>query len=449
MKRFVILSLLAILILFAGCTDISGSAKAGNFGNSAKDQQILNYFKTKYGDLSIKGNNPRIIEPLMATSITDYIPADIVSKYSKSTQKLYVWFVYDDFSEGDTIEVKWVYKGDGTTIHTFSEKTGPDFGRASFSLEMPDSGWPVGKYSVTISGKGVSATVDFEIIDGATVSEPIPFLGAVPQPTPSATPEATATPAAIEPTPTPVQDELLYSNSNIGGCSYTDTSTIVLEEDAHISKLRMWYYWNQGETTLSFTLKKGEEVVDQGNLERASCDPYQTSWCEANYYPDKDFTAGTYVLKAGIARLCQNSESQGNGMYMVFGKKLGTTTPSPEVTPAAQPTAAIGSQTSSGFTVQELGCSFTGSWSSNWGDMEFKQDGSKVTATYTYDSGKIDAVISGNILIGKWSEAPSYAEPGDAGDVELELSTDCKSFTGNWRYGTGGAWSGGWTGTKK
>lgn len=110
-----------------------------------------------------------------------------------------------------------------------------------------------------------------------------------------------------------------------------------------------------------------------------------------------------------------------------------------------EPVKAI---SNSGFTIQKLDCQYTGSWTSNWGAMTFTQSGNSVTATYTHDSGKISATANGNILIGTWSEAPSYASPKDAGDVELELSTDCKTFTGHWRYGSSGSWSGGWSGTK-
>ncbi|MFA5746576.1 MAG: cohesin domain-containing protein [Candidatus Paceibacterota bacterium] len=91
---------------------------------------------------------------------------------------------------------------------------------------------------------------------------------------------------------------------------------------------------------------------------------------------------------------------------------------------------------------------FESTWQTNWGEMKLKQEGLKVTGTYTHDSGKIDATVSGNSLVGKWSEYPSYKEPGDAGDVELKMSADGKSFEGSWRYGSAGGWSGGWTGTR-
>jgi hypothetical protein len=96
--------------------------------------------------------------------------------------------------------------------------------------------------------------------------------------------------------------------------------------------------------------------------------------------------------------------------------------------------------------VAQLG--WTGTWNSNWGTMTLVQTGSSVTGNYTHDSGKISGTVSGNKLVGTWSESPSYSAPNDAGDVELTLSSDENSFTGSWRYGSSGSWDGSWTGTK-
>ena len=94
-------------------------------------------------------------------------------------------------------------------------------------------------------------------------------------------------------------------------------------------------------------------------------------------------------------------------------------------------------------------CVFDGVWGTDWGDMALTQAGNVVTGTYTHDSGKITGTVSGGVLKGKWSESPSYAEPSDAGDIEFTISSDCKSFTGKWRYGSTGDMSSGWAGTRK
>ena len=95
---------------------------------------------------------------------------------------------------------------------------------------------------------------------------------------------------------------------------------------------------------------------------------------------------------------------------------------------------------------EDLGTySWAGEWQTNWGDMTLTQNGAKVSGTYTYDNGKISGTVSGNILTGTWSEAPSYVPPDDAGEIEFVMSADGKSFTGKWRYGSEGSW-GNWEG---
>jgi hypothetical protein len=80
--------------------------------------------------------------------------------------------------------------------------------------------------------------------------------------------------------------------------------------------------------------------------------------------------------------------------------------------------------------------------------MVLVQTGNNVSGTYTHDSGHIVGTLSGNKLTGTWSESPSYSPPDDAGDVELTISGDCNSITGQWRYGSTGGWSGSWSGTR-
>jgi hypothetical protein len=92
---------------------------------------------------------------------------------------------------------------------------------------------------------------------------------------------------------------------------------------------------------------------------------------------------------------------------------------------------------------------WTGKWeSAEWGTMELTQTGNSVTGIYTWDEGRIDGTVNGNVLSGTWSEAPSYTPPDDAGDFEFSLSSDGNSFTGKWRYGSSGDWEGDWTGER-
>ena len=95
---------------------------------------------------------------------------------------------------------------------------------------------------------------------------------------------------------------------------------------------------------------------------------------------------------------------------------------------------------------------WSGTWDTNWGTMYLTQSLGKIAGTYDYDDGKIEGYISknlsGNMMVGTWSEYPSYEPPDDAGDIEFTMSPDCNSFTGRWRYGSSGDWNGDWSGTR-
>jgi len=101
---------------------------------------------------------------------------------------------------------------------------------------------------------------------------------------------------------------------------------------------------------------------------------------------------------------------------------------------------------------QTTGLNWSGTWDTNWGTMYLTQSLGHVTGTYDYQGGKIEGYISknltGDILVGTWSEEPSYAPPDDAGDIEFIMASDFNSFTGHWRYGSSGDWYSDWTGTR-
>ncbi|MDD4029278.1 MAG: hypothetical protein PHX86_06195 [Caldisericia bacterium] len=169
----VLIVLIALCLVSVGCKDITGSFKPGSFGKTTREKAMIEAIKEKYGDITQKGD-PRFLEARMTSQIEDFIPVDTVSKYSKDSAKLFAWFVYDNFNN-DTLEIEWIYIEDDYSIHTFQSQTGDDFGRGAFILERPDDGWALGKYKVIIRGRGLSVTLPFEIHDGPTVSEPLPF----------------------------------------------------------------------------------------------------------------------------------------------------------------------------------------------------------------------------------------------------------------------------------
>ncbi len=97
------------------------------------------------------------------------------------------------------------------------------------------------------------------------------------------------------------------------------------------------------------------------------------------------------------------------------------------------------------------GCSFTGKWSTNWGEMDLVQSGPSVTGNYTFDEGRINGTVSGGTMSGWWSENASenaYQPPENAGDAIFNMSSDCNNLSGVWRYGSEGEFAGGWVASR-
>jgi hypothetical protein len=90
---------------------------------------------------------------------------------------------------------------------------------------------------------------------------------------------------------------------------------------------------------------------------------------------------------------------------------------------------------------------WAGTWETTYGTMVLTQTGNQVSGYYEHSNGHITGTVSGNVLYGTWSEAPTYAAPDNAGDVQLTISPDGKTFTGGWRYGSSGSWNMNWNGT--
>ena len=220
------------------------------------------------------------------------------------------------------------------------------------------------------------------------------------------------------------------TNNYLGGCALTDTSTWTSDSDMQVARLQVWYSWNTGETTVAYTLKKDGADFSSGTFTRAECDPYQAQWCNGNFDINREFPAGNYELKVANARMCLKPGA--TGTVRLYG-------------------TVTGAKASNNAPPALASCTYSGNWNTDWGTMTLVQTGSTVSGNYTWDSGRISGTVSNGKFIGKWSESPTYSEPDDAGDAEFEFTTDCNSFTGNWRYGTGGAgaaWSGTWVGTK-
>jgi hypothetical protein len=82
----------------------------------------------------------------------------------------------------------------------------------------------------------------------------------------------------------------------------------------------------------------------------------------------------------------------------------------------------------------QSGGDWAGAWSTSYGAMVLTQTGNTVQGTYTLDSGQISGTVSGDVLTGRWTEAPTRQGPNDAGAIRFTMSADRSSFTGVWDY---------------
>ena len=78
---------------------------------------------------------------------------------------------------------------------------------------------------------------------------------------------------------------------------------------------------------------------------------------------------------------------------------------------------------------------WTGTWETNYGKVELMQNRNSrnnVTGSYGLKQGRIDGMALDADLSGKWSEAPSYAPPNDAGEFAIHMDPSGRSFKGKW-----------------
>lgn len=178
MRMFpVLLSLTCVVMLFtAGCTQTSfGTRTPVGFGTSAEDQQIINCLKAKYGEPCSDGP-PRFVEPIIAARLNGRnLPENFIVKLNKDTKSIYFWVFFDRFQPRDTVTLSMKYLPTDRVVDSVQKTPGGNCGAIHAEYLMPDGGWPSGKYEITISGRGVSATKSFEVISGATVTGPLPY----------------------------------------------------------------------------------------------------------------------------------------------------------------------------------------------------------------------------------------------------------------------------------
>lgn len=101
-------------------------------------------------------------------------------------------------------------------------------------------------------------------------------------------------------------DTLVFDSTDhyLGACRFTNTSTWELSQDITVSKFQVWYKWDQGEVSLPVTVLKNGEQFLSFDAKRGDCDPYQTTWCNADYQVNKVFPKGTYSTQIPTNRQC-------------------------------------------------------------------------------------------------------------------------------------------------
>ena len=188
----------------------------------------------------------------------------------------------------------------------------------------------------------------------------------------------------------------------------------------------------------------GEYTWDDGEIEGSILgDRLEFDWSESpSYAAPGDAGDGHLIVTA------DGQTMAGEWRYGYEGPWSGTWTAERSTSASpAQPVAAVPSPTAAPPPTQAPATAdLSGVWmSAQWGEMNLGQIGIEVTGTYTWDEGKLVGTVSGDRFDFQWSEAPSYAAPGDAGDGYLIVTVDGKSMSGEWRYGYDGEWSGTWT----
>jgi hypothetical protein len=121
------------------------------------------------------------------------------------------------------------------------------------------------------------------------------------------------------------------TNNYLGACQMTNKSEWDLKEETTVSKFELWYYWNQGETNIPVKLFLNGEKFAEFEAVRSSCDPYQKSWCNADFQINKLFPAGKYSTEIPDSRQCLKPGGTGAvRLYKDDGQAV-KTEPSPTV----------------------------------------------------------------------------------------------------------------------
>jgi len=114
----------------------------------------------------------------------------------------------------------------------------------------------------------------------------------------------------------------VFDNWNSAACGTTDVATLTVERPIRLQRVDIWYHWRPNETTAHFTASFGGEVIEEGELSRAECDPNQAAWCVARLEAGAEIEPGIYTFRTERSAICQNRASGGNGFIRAYGASV-------------------------------------------------------------------------------------------------------------------------------
>ena len=233
---------------------------------------------------------------------------------------------------------------------------------------------------------------------------------------------------------------VIFDNWNKGGVSnWPDGLTMFeLTQPTKISEI-VTYHWNNGQGSTGNTFGPYIKLYDIDNFRKFG--PWKATLTGGSYrtknvtwtaHPNEVLPPGIYVVKVSDPiTWSHNNGSEGCGFVRVISGG-----------------SSRGGRSVSSMPRTSTSGSVTGTWNSSFGDLTLSQNGNTVSGTYTADNGKISGTLNGHTFTGRWSEAPTYSGPNDAGPVKFEFSDNWSSFSGKWGY-EGKSLSGNWAGSKK
>jgi hypothetical protein len=216
--------------------------------------------------------------------------------------------------------------------------------------------------------------------------------------------------------PAPAKE--IFNNWNKGGCSFTDQARFILRDKTTVTKLDIWYYWQSGETEVSYNVTGKDGEVFGGSFSKGSCDSNQKQWCQGIDYPNQELPKGVYTIKVANKRICQNAGSKNNGF-------VGVST----------------GGSAKAETKIDQSVNLSGKWKANWGPLDIRQEGNTLYMSYSPENGKcVVTQTEPGVFVGRWVEDKSSKRCADSwdgrhywGKVRFRFKKN-KSFIAYWDY---------------